>query len=78
MDFVLTTEVTTSSEGLTSVPIADLAGKQPTLYLIEQSAEEQVVWFGTDSSAFPLSQEHIGEALPFLLTFLESGRLVKR
>ena len=78
MEQAFDTEVTTSAEGFTHIQISDTSGSHPTLHLIERPAEGQVVWVGTDACRFPICQEHLWEALPFLLNFLETGRLVKQ
>ena len=46
--------------------------------MVERSIDEQVIWVGSEECAFSLCQEQAMEALPFLLNFLETGRLVKR
>ena len=71
------TEVTTSTEGFTTIRIVDTSSSHPTLHVVERSAEGQVVWVGTKACCFPLGQEQLLELLPFLLTFLETGRLMK-
>ena len=79
MAYSITTDVTTSAEGLTRIQIIDPTGEQPTWYLFERPAQDgHVIWFGPKGSAFALNQEQLYEALPFLLSFLETGRLVKR
>lgn len=72
------TEVITSVEGFTTIRTVDTSGSHPTVHVVERSAEGQVVWVGTEVCLFPLCQEQLLELLPFLLTFLETGRLVKR
>ena len=78
MEDAFTTNVTTSAKGLTRIHIIDATGEQLTLYLSERAADQgQVIRFGPKGRAFALTQEHLYEALPFLLNFLESGRLLK-
>ena len=78
MEPAFTAEETTTSEGWTTIQIRDRTGGYPTLSLFERPDAEQVVWVGTGDCAFPLSQGQVWEALPYLLTFLDAGRLVKR
>jgi hypothetical protein len=78
MEPAFSAEVATTAEGLTTIQIRDRTGGHPTLRLFERSDAEKVVWVGTDACAVPLCQEQVWEALPYLLTFLDAGRLVKR
>ena len=71
-------DVSRSAEGLASIQIIDTTGTQPTLFLVERSPDERVVWFGPEGRAFALTQDQVLEVLPFLLNFLEAGRLVNR
>lgn len=77
MEPIFTAEVTTA-EGLTTIQINDRTGRHPTLRLFERTAEGKVVWIGSEGCAVALCQEQAWEALPFLLNFLDTGRLVKR
>ena len=76
MEDAFTSEVTTSAEGLTTVQIVDTTSQRPTLYLTEHAADGQVVWLGSESCAVSLCREQVYEVLSFLLTFLQTGRLV--
>lgn len=78
MEDAFTTNVTTSAKGLARIQIIHSTGEQPTLYLSERAADHgQVIRFGPRGRPFALTQEQLYEALPFLLNFLESGRLLK-
>ena len=78
MGDVFTSEVTTGHDGLTKVAITDLTSSHPILYLSERSADRQEVWLKSGNCAVSLTKEQAYEALPFLLNFLDTGRLATR
>jgi hypothetical protein len=71
-------DVTISEAGFTTIQIRDTTGRHPTMRLFERPEVERVIWLGSGDCALPLCQEQVWEALPYLLTFLDTGRLVKR
>ena len=59
------TGVTTSAEEFTTIRMVDTSGSHPTLYVVERSAEGQIIWVGTEACLFPLDQEQLLEPFRF-------------